>query len=128
MPHTSAALRTSPRLQRSAQNRRSRARVELELDVDVFTRDAAFTGFSGNVSTGGIYVAWHGFDGRTPRINERLRLSFSLPGVREPIAATALVRWSRAGKPGGIGAEFVDLPPQSRRLLADFVAMRAALG
>lgn len=128
MPLPHAAMRTSPRLHRSADNRRTQPRVEMELDVDVTTGDASFTGFSGNVSTGGIYVAWHGFAGRTPRINERLNVSFSLPGIKEPIAATAEVRWSRSGTPGGIGAQFLDLPPRSRRLLEHFVALREPLG
>jgi uncharacterized protein (TIGR02266 family) len=108
-------------------NRRFAVRVELELDVDVTMNDTFFTAFTGNVSRGGLFFAWHAFEGRSPRLSERLSLRFSLPGVRDPIAATAEVRWARQGKPGGVGVAFVDLAPDSARLLNDFVDMRAPL-
>ena len=86
--------------------------------------DVSFTGFSSNVSRGGIHFGWHAFDGRAPRMNERFEVRFSLPGVKEPIAAMAEVRWTQAR---GVGAEFVDLAPESKRLLDDFVEMREPL-
>lgn len=98
--------------------------MELELDVDVRMEDVSFTGYSSNVSRGGIHFGWHAFEGRAPRMNERFELRFSLPGVKDPIAATAEVRWTRAR---GVGAEFVDLAPESKRLLEDFVDLRAPL-
>jgi uncharacterized protein (TIGR02266 family) len=101
----------------------------MELGVDVMTSDATFTGFSTNVSEGGLMVSWHEFDGPAPRVREKVRVSFSLPGIRESIEATAEVRWARSGSGAvaGLGVKFVELPLKSRRLLKQFVALRAPL-
>jgi uncharacterized protein (TIGR02266 family) len=111
----------------SPQNGRILPRVEVELDVAIRTDRAAFTGFSGNVSEGGIYVSWHAFPGPPPGRGERVEIEFTLPGAREPIAATAEVRWARRDRPHGLGAEFVAIDERSKAALEAFVAMRAAL-
>lgn len=118
----SAALQAS-----SSQNRRILPRVDVELDVAVRTERASFTGFSGNVSEGGIFVSWHAFSGPPPEPSERLSIEFTLPGARDPIAATAEVRWTARRRPHGVGVEFVEMDTRSRAALEAFVAMRAAL-
>jgi uncharacterized protein (TIGR02266 family) len=116
-----------PRSSRSGRNRRRQPRVELELDVDLFSATTAFTGFSSNVSEGGIFVAWHAYGGHAPQLRERLWVSFTLPGAKRPIDAVAEVRWAPGAGQRGLGLSFVDLPPDSRRELTAFVELRAPL-
>ena len=87
-----------------------------------------YTGFSENISEGGLFVATH----RLQDIGTDLVLEFSVPDRPTPIRATCRVRWVRlyresSDAPPGMGVEFVDLAAQDAADISRFVTRRAPL-
>src|SRR5262245_61992158 len=87
-------------------------RLDLEVEVDMFSDHNFFTGFSCNVSEGGIFVATH----RVREVGSRVEVTFTLPGDETPIVARTEVKWVRvhneeSNVPPGMGLMFVDIAP-----------------
>jgi uncharacterized protein (TIGR02266 family) len=111
-----------------ASQRRSYPRVDTELEIDFSSDHTFFSGFSENLSDGGLFVATY-----SPRaLGERLRVRFTLPGIERPIEATVEVRWIReydahSDHSPGFGASFLDLDDVDRETIHRFLAKRAPL-
>jgi hypothetical protein len=99
-------------------------RRDVELDVAIMGDDGVHEGMTRNVSTGGAYIvsAWAGV------VGERVGLQINLPGLRQPMSASAEVRWVRSLSESepvsvhhGMGIKFVDLHLWSSAHLADFL-------
>jgi len=105
-------------------NRREYARVGLEVKVDLRSEDTFYTGFSENISEGGLFICTE-----SPfEIGDTVELTLSLMGG-SPRAHKAVVRWIRpegasGGLPAGIGVQFTDLDDGKRRELQSFVDSR----
>ena len=106
-------------------NRRVFSRIQLEVEVTLRNENTFFTGFSENISEGGLFVAteapWE--------IGERIEFSLSLMGG-EVRTHHGVVRWVRpanssGGLPAGMGVQFVDLTPQENEAIQSFVDSRA---
>ena len=87
-----------------------------------------FTGFAGNVSRGGLFVATH----QTIPVGARVELFFEMPDGHS-VAAPAQVRWVRDieqanmdGSAPGIGLAFVNLTHDDAIVLERYVATHAA--
>ena len=96
-------------------------RVPLQVEVNLRSEDTFFTGFSENISGGGLFVAT---DEPCP-IGTRLTLSLSLMGG-SPEDLSVVVRWVRpagavGGLPAGMGVQFEGLSPQKQAELQRFI-------
>ena len=108
--------------------RRDGPRIPLQTQVDLSSDSNLFTGFSTNVSEGGLFVATV----NVLPVGTPVDLSFSLPeGTR--IAVQGEVRWTRElddRAPDvfpGVGVRFVGLAPEAAEALHRFVGEREPL-
>lgn len=108
------------------QERRGEPRAEVEIEVRYRTAQEFLTAYSRNISGGGIFV-------RTEQplpLNHGVRLRFTLPGVSHRFDASGIVVWSNLGSshtslPSGMGIKFLDLDPESKNLLAEFLKVKS---
>jgi len=112
----------------TASNRRGAARVEAEIGIGFQSDSNFYTGFSENISEGGVFVATY----EKWRIGERMRVRLTLPGHEEPLEAFVEVRWERTPDPShdvkpGYGLQFVDLGDATRAVIERFVRKRAPM-
>ena len=110
---------------RSAAERRSAPRVELSTDVSLGTDSNFYTGFSSDLSEGGIFVATC----TELEPGTEVDLAFRLPDGAS-IQCKGTVRWGRAfdeRNPGlfpGVGVQFHDLAPVAKEAIRSFTAAR----
>jgi uncharacterized protein (TIGR02266 family) len=116
----------SPARQRAMADRTHRANLAVKVGIEYGT--SFFTGFAGNVSRGGLFVATH----QTIPVGARVELFFEMPDGHS-VAAPAQVRWVRDieqadmdGSAPGIGLAFVNLTHDDAIVLERYVATHAA--
>jgi uncharacterized protein (TIGR02266 family) len=113
--------------------RRQVPRVEAVFDVTLESEHNFFTGFSENLSEGGVFVAaWAFSNGSPPVHGDRIHLTFTLPDGGSAIEVTAEVRWARAHNelsdtPPALGLRFLDLGDEHRQRIEGFVRSRDPL-
>ncbi len=101
------------------------SRVRMQATIDMRSDSNFFTGFTTNVSEGGIFVATVQSVPRGTTVD----LDFTLPGGR-PMKVTGVVRWTREVNDKtpelmpGMGVQFSHLPPEVASAITDFVATR----
>ena len=103
-------------------------RLDLEVEVDMVSEHNFFTGFSCNVSEGGLFVATY----RVRDVGSLVEITFTLPGDETPIVARTEVRWVRhhvngSSVPPGMGLSFVDISPESVARISSFIKARDPL-
>jgi uncharacterized protein (TIGR02266 family) len=97
----------------------------MQATIDMRSDSNFFTGFTTNVSEGGIFVATVQSVPRGTTVD----LDFTLPGGR-PMKVTGVVRWTREVNDKtpelmpGLGVQFAHLPPEVASAITDFVATR----
>jgi len=101
--------------------RRIDRRTSVEVRVDLFSDDTFFTGFTENISQGGLFVA----TSAPFAIGDELEIRLTLMGTSAR-TYRAVVRWVRptggsGGLPGGMGVQFLDLSEPERVALQRFV-------
>ena len=101
--------------------RRVFRRKEFEVAVDLFSDNTFFTGFTENVSEGGLFIA----TGAPLDIGDELEIRLTMMGDA-PRSHRVVVRWIRpaaglGGLPAGMGVQFVDLTERERIRLQQFV-------
>lgn len=103
---------------------RAHARVKIEVDVGMHSDSHFFTGLSGDLSEGGVFVATY----RAVPVGSKLELDLPLPDGT--IRVLGVVRWTRPAsddaKPG-IGVAFEQLAEEDRKRIAKFCAEREPL-
>ena len=123
-----AISRTGAEQQNPAE-RRTAPRIELEVEVGLETEHNFYTGLTQDISSGGLFVA----TGLVYRVGDKLTVKFTLPGRSTPIVSDAEVRWIRdpramkTDSPEGVGLRFVDLAPEGRQAIAEFLESRDSL-
>lgn len=106
--------------------RRAYDRVPLKTKVGLGTSSNLYTGFTNDVSEGGIFVATH----QVLPIDSTLDLEVSFAEVGGPTLKTrGRVRWIREEAAGseaepGMGVEFIDLDEGDRQWIQGFVEKR----
>jgi Tfp pilus assembly protein PilZ len=107
-----------------ADERRKHPRLSLEVEVDVATENNFYAGKTRDISMGGIFVEMP----VTPEVGTPIALKLQL-GIRkyEVVARCAWILTDASGAPAGFGAEFVDLKPVLKRVIAQFMAKRDPL-
>jgi len=121
--------RTIPSTPRSvAAERRAHQRVNVEVEVGVYSESNFYTGFSADISAGGLFVATY----ELRPIGSPVNLEFTLPDGTE-IKVAGEVRWVKDpvdddsdGSPG-MGVKFEKLTADQLRALEEFVANREPL-
>jgi uncharacterized protein (TIGR02266 family) len=110
-------------------NRRAEPRVALQVEVTLSSEHNFFTGLTHDLSGGGLFVATH----QVLPIGERVRLTFTLPDVEEPIEALTEVRWVRGtelsgrGVEPGIGLRFLQMLPKAKNAVKAFLERRDSI-
>ncbi|NVJ25833.1 MULTISPECIES: TIGR02266 family protein [Myxococcus] len=108
----------------SAEARRN-GRVRMHTSIDMRSDSNFFTGFSMDISEGGVFIATVD---AVPR-GTQVELDFTLPGGR-PIKVTGVVRWVRESNPRmpdlmpGVGVQFTGLPHEVASVISSFVTTR----
>jgi uncharacterized protein (TIGR02266 family) len=112
----------------AAAKNRHYSRVRLQTNIHLGSDSNFFTGFSTDISEGGIFVATV----ETVPRGTRVDLDFTLPGGR-PLKASGVVRWLREPNDHtpdlmpGVGVQFQELPEEVASLISDFVRKREPL-
>jgi uncharacterized protein (TIGR02266 family) len=98
--------------------------VPLEVDLSLSSESHFYTGLTGDISDGGLFVSTY-----MPLEPERIvLLRFTLES--ELIEVEGVVRWRRPGtedSPPGYGVAFRELPPSAASFIEAFCRKRAAL-
>ncbi len=84
--------------------KRRHHRAGVTLLVEYEGADELLTDYTDNLSTGGTFIATR----RELEPDSIVRLALSFPGLLEPVAIDAVVRWVRGGDEPGVGLEFRD--------------------
>ena len=122
---TTSTVPTAPRRRRSEAPkslRREFERLDLEVHVDLASEHNFYTGYSMNISGGGLFIATH----VVRPIGSLLEVCFRLPGEEEPIRARAQVRWVKvdeSGGPRGLGLRFLDIDELARVRIQRFISL-----
>ncbi|MCP3063355.1 TIGR02266 family protein [Myxococcus sp. K38C18041901] len=104
---------------------RRNGRVRMHTSIDMRSDSNFFTGFSMDISEGGVFIAT--VDAVTR--GTQVELDFTLPGGR-PMKVTGVVRWVREANPKmpelmpGVGVQFTGLPEEVASVISSFVTTR----
>lgn len=101
--------------------RRINRRLSLEVQVDLFSDDTFFTGFTENVSEGGLFIATSAPFAIGDELDVRLTLMSTTPRTYRVVVRWVRPTVSSGGLPGGMGVQFLDLTEQERVALQHFV-------
>lgn len=112
--------------------RRLETRIGAEFDVTFESDHNFYTGFTENLSEGGVFIAGYAVSSQLRAVGERIQIRFTLPGVEKPIIAVAELRWHRqynpvSDTPPGVGLRFIELSDEDRRFIERFVNARQPL-
>ena len=105
--------------------RRVAVRREVEIEIGVQSDTNFYTGFSCDISSGGLFVATYD----VPAIGTDVNVNFHLPGC-PVMSLDGVVRWVRDLNPAdpdlvpGMGVAFGALEPQQARAINAFLAVR----
>jgi uncharacterized protein (TIGR02266 family) len=108
--------------------RRRVPRAELNVGVGFLSDSNFYTGFTSDLSEGGLFVATH----MLQPIGSELTLTFALPTGPE-ISVRGIVRWLRdthdynSLTPPGMGVQFLALEGRDLDRIREFVALREPL-
>jgi uncharacterized protein (TIGR02266 family) len=104
-------------------NRRVANRVDVELEITVNSESNFFTGFSENISEGGLFVATYNHKQR----GEKVDIELDLPDGGDTIKIQCIVRWTREYNQmcpdmvPGMGLQFIGLTPLEEDRITHFV-------
>ncbi|MBJ94905.1 MAG: pilus assembly protein [Rickettsiales bacterium] len=106
----------------SFENGRIANRVAVEVRVDLRSENTFFTGFSENISEGGLFIATEA----PHQIGDEFQIELALMGGGQKISQRAVVRWIRpaeaaGGLPAGMGVQFLELSHHEREALQEFI-------
>jgi uncharacterized protein (TIGR02266 family) len=109
--------------------KRNQPRVRMQVKIDFTLGNVLYTGFSTNLSDGGLFIATVS---RQLKAGAALQLRFTLPGGK-PIEAQGVVRWVREvddnapDQMPGLGVQFVKLSDAAKAAIVAFVKDREPL-
>jgi uncharacterized protein (TIGR02266 family) len=118
-----AALPTSVPVE---EEHRTSQRVSFSVELHMASESHFFSGLSGDISEGGVFVSTY----RALSRGSQVDLEFTLPGTDRVVHARGEVRWQRDASPDappGVGIAFEDLPEEDRRVIHQFCSIRPPL-
>ncbi len=104
-------------------------RFPLKVEVGYATEHNFYTGFTENLSSGGLFVATH----LPSQLGEVLALTFTVPGLAQTVTAVCRVQWVREFRDDapdmvpGMGLRFVQLDAEARAAIELFLKHRAPI-
>lgn len=104
--------------------RRAEPRVEKSLSLVYKDREAFFRAYTGNVSSGGLYIKTE----NPLSAGDQIFLKLQLPGVSEALHIKCEVVWarsqeeSRSDKPPGMGVKFIQISKKDHQLLRQYLS------
>jgi uncharacterized protein (TIGR02266 family) len=112
----------------SSENRRRDARYSLEAEVTLESDHNFYQGLVENLSVSGVFIATYALR----HIGELVEFSLRLGDTDDVLQGIGEVRWIRqfsesSDTPPGMGLRFVELTPESRAKIDQFLKGRAPL-
>jgi uncharacterized protein (TIGR02266 family) len=110
-------------------DRRLEPRYTVVVAVTFESEHNFYTGLTSDLSGGGLFIATL----QIRPVGECIQLRFTLPSTKEPIDAITEVRWVRqqampdGGGEAGMGLRFLQLTPQAKEAIKDFLKKRESL-
>jgi uncharacterized protein (TIGR02266 family) len=103
-------------------------RKPLETDITLESESEFYSGFSENLSEGGIFMATHVL----LAVGATVAVAFTVPGLARKIRVEGHVRWLRvhsetSDMPPGMGIEFGPLSAEDFEVIRRFCAQRSPL-
>jgi uncharacterized protein (TIGR02266 family) len=107
------------------ENRRRHLRAPLIVTVGIDSESNFYSGVTGDVSEGGVFLATNGM----LRLGSCIEITLTLPGVERSHLCRAQVRWVQEsrGAVTGYGLEWVYLPMEAIEDIRGFVAQRESI-
>lgn len=105
---------------------RASHRTSLAVELHLASESHFFTGLSGDISEGGVFVSTY----RDLAVGSLVDIEFSLPGSDRVVHARGEVRWHRDASPDvppGVGIAFDELSDEDRALIHGFCTVRPPL-
>lgn len=124
---TSTRVKASTPPEGEEDRREDELRLEIEIDVGLEGDNTFFTGRTGDLSKGGVFIAT---DEPFP-VGTELLVAFVLPDGYS-VEADGIVAWVRAPRyrpdelPGGMGVRFVRLSSRDEHAITHFLSLRPA--
>ncbi len=109
---------------RKGEEHRHHVRVSLEAEIDLSSESQFFSGLSGDLSEGGLFVQTY----RDVEVGSTVTVAFSLPNGKVETQGT--VRWRRDASdssPPGVGIAFGNLTGEEKALIHAFCTERAPI-
>jgi uncharacterized protein (TIGR02266 family) len=108
--------------------RRRFVRRPIETDITLESESQFYSGFSENLSEGGIFVATHVL----LAVGAPVAVAFTVPGIERKLRVTGFVRWIRVHSetsdvPPGMGIEFGPLGAEEFEVIRRFCTQRSPL-
>jgi uncharacterized protein (TIGR02266 family) len=125
LPGTDLESRPSSR---SPLGQRRAPRHHLIVEISYESEDNVYTGFTSNLSEGGLFIATYA----PLPIGTSCTVELTLPGETEPINARCVVRWLReynpaSDAPPGMGVQFVEMDERGQEAIHAFMTERDPL-
>ena len=115
------AARETLEAQTAVEGQRFHKRYEFELELSANSSHQFFTGFTENISAGGLFIATY----QTLPLGSKFQIQFTVPGVDYQFQVDCEVRWVREYNEmmphmtPGMGVNFIDLSVGEQQILND---------
>ena len=110
-------------------DKRVTPRYQVKVEVGLQTENNFYTGLTQDLSGGGVFVATH----QIRDVGEHIKVLLTLPGQKEAFEILTEVRWvrstsfSRNVEDPGMGLRFLQMSPQAKKAVTDFLSRRESL-
>jgi uncharacterized protein (TIGR02266 family) len=119
------ARRLTPAPAVLGRERRQHARVSMQTEVDLCSDSNFYSGYSTDLSDGGLFVATY----NVVDIDTEIQVAFTLP-TGQRIVSQGVTRWVREYNEAtpqispGVGVEFVGMPAETKEAIGAFTSTR----
>ncbi|MBW2063887.1 MAG: TIGR02266 family protein [Deltaproteobacteria bacterium] len=103
---------------------RGRARISKSLSLSFKDRDTFISAYSGNISSGGVFIVT-----KNPlKVGEEFLLKLQLPDLKAPLQIRCRVSWTRQQeeatkeRPPGMGVKFVEMSQSDTKILKEYIS------
>ena len=116
--------KTTQNLGYSPKRKEERARARTRIRISFKTASDFFRAYIGNLSGGGLFIKTT----KSLQVGTLSDLEFTLPDSNQVIRTTGKVAWARSKDmstekmPPGMGIQFIDMNPEDKRLLENYIA------
>lgn len=116
--------KTTQNLLYSPRREEERARTRTKIRISFKKASDFFRAYIGNLSGGGLFIKTT----KSLPVGTLSDLEFTLPDSNQVIRTTGEVAWIRSkdesseNKPTGMGIQFIDMNPENKKLLQDYIA------